>query len=74
VTLRDGMHIRVTEHGSNSAFNGRAGIVVRLCRGGGAWVNADEPLPANLCSFPAGDGRRDQFRIYDDECVEILGV
>jgi hypothetical protein len=68
--LRDGMHIRVTDHGSNSEYNGRAGIVVRLTRGG-AWVKADEPLPANLRSFPTGDEREDHFKIYADECVEI---
>jgi hypothetical protein len=70
--LRDGMHIQVTEHGSNSEFNGRTGRVARLfTKGDAAWVNADYPLPPNLRSFPEGDDREDHFKIYADECVEI---
>jgi hypothetical protein len=70
--LRDGMHIRVTEHGSNSEFNGRTGRVARLfTKGDAAWVNADEPLPANLRAFDSGDPRANHFKIYADECVEM---
>jgi hypothetical protein len=70
--LRDGMRIRVTQHGSNSEFDGRLGRVVRLStKGDFAWVNADEPLPANLRSFVATDPRANEFKIYADECVEM---
>jgi hypothetical protein len=70
--LRNGMHIRVTEHGSNSEFDGRLGRVVRLStKGDFAWVDADEPLPANLRVFDSTDPRANHFKIYADECVEM---
>jgi hypothetical protein len=67
--LHNGMRVKITEHGSIKAFDGRTGTVIRLCSDGhSAWIKTDEPLPSNLRSFPTDDHRCDHTKIYDDEC------
>lgn len=69
--LRNGMRVKITDHGSNEAFNGLTGVVVRLCSNGhSAWISTDKPLPAHLRCFPDNDHRCNRTKIYDDECEE----
>lgn len=64
-----GMVVRVTEHETLPELNGRTGKVSRLCHDGdSAWVTFDEDIPDEVRSFPATDDRRNNKRLYRDEC------
>ncbi len=59
----------VNPDGPNKPLLGMRGSVVRLRRADcAAWVRMDDPLPAALRSFPAGDERADHIILWPDEC------
>jgi hypothetical protein len=72
VKFRNGMIIRVTDHGGRSDMNGLIGSVVRIKSDGrSAWIKSYTPLTDKQRSFPLGDPRQDHFDIYDDECEAV---
>ncbi len=53
----------------NQPVNGMTGIVVKLRRSDdAAWVKMDCDLPVELQSFPPGDERHRDLKLYPDEC------
>lgn len=59
--------IRITAKGH--PLEGKTGTIERLrLSDDGAWVAMDKPLPEELASFPMGDGRRNHFLLYPDDC------
>ena len=58
-----------------TALDGRIGTVVRLrISDDGAWVQMDNDLPADLCSFPdPADNRHRNIMLYPEQCQEVTG-
>ena len=68
-----GSRVRIIDHDGAFWWNGRSGKVVRVCvRNGCAWLDMDDPLPADKRVFHADDERANHTRVYMDECEEIV--
>jgi hypothetical protein len=75
--FQQGQRVRIVVEDHPCA--GKTGTVWRIMlRGGGgrstpqeAWLRMDEPLPADLRSFPAGDPRQDMISARADECAPV---
>jgi hypothetical protein len=54
-------------------LKGKTGTVDRVRTDGKAWVNMDEPLPADIRSFQPPDPRAQYLVLFPDQCEAAEG-
>ena len=63
--------VRVASDYEDGRLHGKVGTVHRIRTDGGAWVEMDDPLPDDLCRFPADDPRGKHVQLYPEECERV---